>query len=168
MKRILEYKLSEELKDIKNNKGEMLYHFIVTNETDKYSLDRLMIFFESTLTEDEILNRSYITGIENNMKHTIPTNTISDIFTFEDKNSLEEYKKQREKVKTTRQIQDERQSDMNWQALTVNREFRDYYVEKLQNEIENIEYRMYDADRLTAKQLQKEREDLEKRMSRMI
>lgn len=168
MKRILEYKLSEELKDIKNNKGEMLYHFIVTNETDKYSLDRLMIFFESTLTEDEILNRSYITGIENNMKHTIPTNTISDIFTFEDKNSLEEYKKQREKVKTTRQIQDERQADMNWQALTVNREFRDYYVEKLQNEIENIEYRMYDADRLTAKQLQKEREDLEKRMSRMI
>ena len=108
MKRILEYKLSEELKDIKNNKGEMLYHFIVINETDKYSLDRLMIFFESTLTEDEIINRSYITGTENNMKHTIPTNTISDIFTFEDKNVLEEYKKQREKVKTTRQMQDER------------------------------------------------------------
>lgn len=168
MKRILEYKLIEELEDIKNNKGEVLYHFIVTNETDKYSLDRLMIFFESTLTEDEILNRSYITGIENNMKHTIPTNTISDIFTFEDKDILEEYKKQREKVKTTRQIQDERQADMNWQALTVNRKFRDYYVEKLQNEIENIEYRMYDADRLTLKQLQKEREDLEKRMSRMI
>lgn len=168
MKKILEYKLSEELKDIKNNKGEMLYHFIVTNETDKYSLDKLMIFFESTLTEDEILNRSYITGIENNMKHTIPTNTISGIFTFEDKNILEEYKKQREKVKTTRQIQDERQADMNWQALIVNREFRDYYVEKLQNEIENIEYRMYDADRLTVKQLQKEKEDLEKRMSRMI
>lgn len=168
MKRILEYKLSEELKDIKNNKGEMLYHFIVINETDKYSLDRLMIFFESTLTEDEIINRSYITGTENNMKHTIPTNTISDIFTFEDKNVLEEYKKQREKVKTTRQMQDERQADMNWQALSINREFRDYYVQKLQNEIDHIEIRMFNADELTIEELKKEREDLEKRISRMI
>lgn len=168
MKRILSFELSEELKDNKNTEGKILYHFIVTNETDNYSLDRLMIFFESTLTEDEIMNRSYIIGTENNIRHTIPTSIILRIFTFEDKKVLEEYKAERKNIYTTREIQDKRQADLNWQALTVNREFRDYYVEKLQNEIEDIEYRMYDADRLTVKQLQKEREDLEKKMSRMI
>jgi hypothetical protein len=163
MNKILRFKLSEELVDIENNKGKMLYHFIVTNEVDAYSLDKLMIFFESSLTNKEILNRSEIIGVTGEMEHAIPTNTILGIFTFKDKKILEEYKESRKNFYTTRKIQDQRQADLNWQTLLVSKEFRENEIEEIEEKIRDLPY---DSD-YEFEEMVKLREELEDRLKRM-
>lgn len=167
METIRNFELSEELVDTKNNKGEMLYHFIVINQVDRFSLDKLMIFFESTLTIDEIVNRPYITGANSDTEQGIPTNTILRIFTFKDKKVLEEYKKIREQTYTTREIQDKRQADLNWQTLLVSKEFRENEIEELEKRIRHLEYDSnYEFEEM--KKLKKELEDRVKMMKNRI
>lgn len=171
METIRNFKLSEELVDTENNKGKMLYHFIVTNGVDRWDLDKLMIFFESTLTTKEILNRSEIIGVTGEMEHTIPTNRILDIFTFEDKKALEEYKEIRKKTYTTREIQDKRQADLNWQTLSVSKEFRENEIEEIEERIRHLPYESdYESDYEfeEMKKLKKELEDRVKRMKDRI
>ena len=167
METIRNFKLSEELVDTENNKGKMLYHFIVINGVDRWDLDKLMIFFESTLTNKEILNRSEIIGVTGEMEYAIPTNTILGIFTFKYKKVLEEYKEIRKKTYTTREIQDKRQADLNWQTLSVSKEFRENEIEEIEERIRHLPYDSdYEFEEM--KELKKELEDRVKRMKGRI
>lgn len=166
MQKILRYRLLEILIDRNNTEGKINYHFIVLNEIDNYSLDPIMICLETPLTTEEILNRSYLIGYGDDLTHAIPTNRIQDIYTFEDKGVLDQYREQRRNVKTTREIQDERQADLNRQALSVSDSYRKNLVSNLRDQMAELDYKIMEAGNLTRKELEKERAEIQRRIQK--
>lgn len=147
MLEILKYELEVELVDKKiNNSEKKEYHFIVLNEHDKNNLDPIMYFFESNLSSDEILNKSYIVGTfeenEEKVELAIPTHRIKEIVTYQNKDKvLEEYKIQRYDIITTRDIQINNQEEQVWNMLKLNEEYGRKTIKVLDEQIEELLFR---------------------------